>query len=1229
MDKPIEKMVSDRRAALGDIEARADAETVAGTGARAGVDPLAGGRTDGGGSTPRRPWGLALSGGGIRSATFCLGLLKALAQQGQLLRFDLLSTVSGGGYAGAVWGRLCDRFAPADPSAPGAGPAAAQAVQAAFADLERVRFGQWLRGNGRYLIPGGLGDMLFAAALFLRNLLATHIELAIAATLLGLVLGGIDLLAWSLMARAIDPGAEGVAPAVVRAVTLLPVLWSGVLLLGPPAVVLANAYWALRDGPRARAAWRAGAGLVAWSLCAAAIAFFRPVLDGEYRAPTWLVPAALGLALSWVCASLWVLWTLRRPFDAAAWRNRTTRWLSLLLRAALALGLLGLVDAAAWWLAQDTDRAGRAAGGLALAVAAAAVRAVLPLVASGSRAVPALSRDLMLGLIGLLGIVLSFCLVAWWVSVLYAALLLPVFTPQGLNFGLGGVWWWLLLLGVGGYALLSGRNVGFLNLSSLHVFYKARIVRAYLGAANGQRLGGSPIEAVERFDSGRVAVGETQADDDVAQHRYRPHLAGGPVHLVNVCVNHTLDSRRSQFNRDRKGLPMTVAPGGWAQAAGGDWQAMPEGEGALTLGGWTAVSGAALAPGLGRMTHRGVAALTLFAGLRLGYWWPAGPMAREAAEAWWRSPLAKTGFVLRECFGVFAGIGQPYWFLSDGGHFENTGAYALLQQEAELIVLADCGADPAYRFCDLENLVRCARIDFGADIAFMKPRPGVQGPFMHAFGSLNDLSSMQSQACLALARVRYASGRRGCIVLVKPNVSADLPVDLVNFKAAHPGFPQESTTDQFFSEAQWESYFQLGNEIGARLNGKLLDAIASSTALIDGFEPDDGQGGAAPAGTPAGGTWSRIQARVMQHGVVQASLGIGGVAALLLALWQGVASVGAQADAERKAQDAAVRELTDRWGRLRDAGDGSAAAWLAAELVRTVDRHCRPGEGGDGEFLRRGGLNGQIAKDALVACEAAPARGTPACADLLRRADAPGCLAPLPQKSCVPRYWARDYGGLHGGGRVGNCPELLSMPWRPVVVLADYAWTTATGGAATLGMARKPHPDAVVADAAAPAAAPPVSSVRGPVATRPTPGRSMLDEPSPAATVPAPVPVPVPAPAAPSDRACAGVRVYIQAFGTVDRAAAAALRDPWRALGASVPPIEDVLDSARRAGRAPPIGYAEATVLLPDERLRPCAEAMKQVDAAARWPGPWRIRPLPARLRASAGTVEVWLPQSR
>ncbi len=50
-----------------------------------------------------------MSGGGIRSATFCFGVLRALAQHKLLLRFDLLSTVSGGGYVGGMLGRLFDR----------------------------------------------------------------------------------------------------------------------------------------------------------------------------------------------------------------------------------------------------------------------------------------------------------------------------------------------------------------------------------------------------------------------------------------------------------------------------------------------------------------------------------------------------------------------------------------------------------------------------------------------------------------------------------------------------------------------------------------------------------------------------------------------------------------------------------------------------------------------------------------------------------------------------------------------------------------------------------------------------------------------------------------------------------------------------------------------------------------------------------------------------------------
>ncbi|HKG15329.1 MAG TPA: patatin-like phospholipase family protein [Pyrinomonadaceae bacterium] len=49
----------------------------------------------------RRPTALSLSGGGIRSGTFALGLLQGLARHDLLKRFDYLSTVSGGGYVGA------------------------------------------------------------------------------------------------------------------------------------------------------------------------------------------------------------------------------------------------------------------------------------------------------------------------------------------------------------------------------------------------------------------------------------------------------------------------------------------------------------------------------------------------------------------------------------------------------------------------------------------------------------------------------------------------------------------------------------------------------------------------------------------------------------------------------------------------------------------------------------------------------------------------------------------------------------------------------------------------------------------------------------------------------------------------------------------------------------------------------------------------------------------------
>jgi hypothetical protein len=57
---------------------------------------------------PTNAVGLGLSGGGIRSATFCLGVIQVLAERGLLKHVDFLSTVSGGGYIGCFLIRRLD-----------------------------------------------------------------------------------------------------------------------------------------------------------------------------------------------------------------------------------------------------------------------------------------------------------------------------------------------------------------------------------------------------------------------------------------------------------------------------------------------------------------------------------------------------------------------------------------------------------------------------------------------------------------------------------------------------------------------------------------------------------------------------------------------------------------------------------------------------------------------------------------------------------------------------------------------------------------------------------------------------------------------------------------------------------------------------------------------------------------------------------------------------------------
>jgi len=158
------------------------------------------GLDDGRAAPPRNYIGLAFSGGGIRSATFNLGILQALAKTRLLHTFDYISTVSGGGYIAGwlmAWMhhqnigiREIEKRLSVPPKSP---------QQAA--DQPEVHF---LRDYSNYLTPrkGILGADFWAfLASYLRNTLLNQVILVLALLSLLLVprtivhlLHGIELL---------------------------------------------------------------------------------------------------------------------------------------------------------------------------------------------------------------------------------------------------------------------------------------------------------------------------------------------------------------------------------------------------------------------------------------------------------------------------------------------------------------------------------------------------------------------------------------------------------------------------------------------------------------------------------------------------------------------------------------------------------------------------------------------------------------------------------------------------------------------------------------------------------------------------------------------------------------------------------------------------------------------------------------------------------------------------
>jgi hypothetical protein len=347
------------------------------------------------------------------------------------------------------------------------------------------------------------------------------------------------------------------------------------------------------------------------------------------------------------------------------------------------------------------------------------------------------------------------------------------------------------------------------NVLSLHAFYKSRLVRAYLGASNDRRK------------EKKREITEAVEGDDVALKDLLNCQNSAPYHLINTTLN--LVGGRDLATAQRSSAAFVLSKLYCGSTRTGYRETDSYMGGRLTLGAAVAISGAAVSPNMGSLkTSASLAMLMTLLNVRLGYWAPT-----PSKEGWQTSQARLWPFyLLRESLSQTNDL-STFCYLTDGGHFENTGLYSLVERGCRYIVLSDSAADPAPCFADLGNAVRRCRIDFRTEIELDIT------PFIKE--SKDDRFAEQHYT---VGRIIYSEAhfrrlgrpnssledRTGVIVYIKPALlknEREMDADVRQYELENGGFPQQTTADQWFDEAQFESYRQLGYHCAEAAFGKI------------------------------------------------------------------------------------------------------------------------------------------------------------------------------------------------------------------------------------------------------------------------------------------------------------------------------------------------------------------------------------------------------------------------
>jgi hypothetical protein len=764
-------------------------------------------------------WAICCSGGGIRSAAYCLGALQRLDRIGLLAKVRWILGVSGGSYIASSRALVAHNL-PAGDEQHAYAPGTAEELN--------------LRYNTHYIAPNVATVLVGVLSLLLGAMVTFVVALA---PLYALAHAWGWLLRWQQVLVPSGPHAATaavtgagwwLAPAIAAAVTLvLFAFWW--LTLAPVAGRAGGRARLLRslrpDGPDRganRAAWVGGAAAVTAGLAIAMLA----------------VPPLI------------------------SWLTRSTGSLGTIT------GFLGFGGKPSWSPA--------ALAGLVAAVAAVAkyVQAGLAKWTALGRAAKGGSAAAQPGLLTKLAGRLRQVLLPWLGSaivVLIGVVLALRWTSDGARAGFSRGQ--LLLVVIALAVTLLTRAAANVNRLSMHDFYRWRLANAF---ATTRRAAGEQDPAKARALFADAAVTR------LSELRDRPGLVICGTANINAlrevppgqggfCV--TFDPDHVILHREKALADREQAVAGRegrtaerARARTSDYEALL-GHRRATLFDVSAISGAAVSPLMGSMTKHAYRILLTATNVRLGVWLPHPALIRDArkridhpdrhyAGRWWeRRPLllllwyllphlfwdrqgqknsdreallwahvlrlrlrgGRSGALWYRAMQPTLGLlwaeaaGQlsyrsTWMYVTDGGHYDNLGLVEALRRGASNIVVLDASGDKADTWFTLGGAIALARTDAGVDIT-LDPATMVRGGRGLAPGQV-----VHPWAHGRFRRPQPVPGlpTEGDIWVCKLGWWAGAPWDVVAYAKSHSTFPGDSTVEQLYDAPEFEAYQQLG-----------------------------------------------------------------------------------------------------------------------------------------------------------------------------------------------------------------------------------------------------------------------------------------------------------------------------------------------------------------------------------------------------------------------------------